>query len=61
MENFAPLLEANARLLDMKEIECARCGWNWIMFEGQTEADCPFCPKEPGGFVFVAPLVVGKQ
>jgi ribosomal protein S27E len=37
----------------MNEIECARCGWNWIMFEGQTEADCPFCPKELGGFVFV--------
>jgi hypothetical protein len=37
----------------MNEIECARCGWNWIMFEGQAEDDCPFCPKEPGGFVFV--------
>ena len=23
------------------------------MFEGEAEADCPFCPKEPGGFVFV--------
>jgi hypothetical protein len=39
--------------VDMNEIECARCGWNWIMFEGLTEVDCPFCPKEPGGFVFV--------
>jgi hypothetical protein len=36
----------------MKEIECARCGWNWIMFESQSEADCPFCPKEMGGIVF---------
>ena len=41
----------------MNEIECARCGWNWIMFEGQTEADCPFCPRELGGFVFVAPRI----
>jgi hypothetical protein len=39
----------------MNEIECARCGWNWIMFEGQTEADCPFCPVEPGGYVLVSP------
>lgn len=39
--------------LDMNEIECVRCGWNWIMFEGQTEVDCPFCPREPGGYVFV--------
>lgn len=38
----------------MEEIECARCGWNWIMFESETEDDCPFCPEETGGFVFVA-------
>ena len=37
----------------MNEIECARCGWNWIMSDCQTEADCPFCPKELGGYVFV--------
>jgi hypothetical protein len=43
----------------MNEIECARCGWNWIMFEGQTERDCPFCPKEPGGFVFVTETETG--
>ncbi len=36
----------------MIEIECARCAWNWIMFEGQTEADCPFCPPEFGGVCF---------
>jgi hypothetical protein len=23
------------------------------MFEGEAEGDCPFCPKELGGFVFV--------
>jgi hypothetical protein len=23
------------------------------MFEGETEGDCPFCPKEVGGLVFV--------
>lgn len=22
------------------------------MFEGQTEDDCPFCPRELGGYVF---------
>jgi hypothetical protein len=37
----------------MNEIACALCGWNWIIFEGETEVDCPFCPEEPGGFVFV--------
>jgi hypothetical protein len=52
VENFAPPLESNARLLDMNEIECARCGWNWIMFEGQTEDDCPFCPEFLGGITF---------
>ena len=39
----------------MNEIECARCGWNWIMFECETEADCPFCPAEPWGFTFTCP------
>ena len=43
----------------MNEIECARCGWNWIMLEGQTVDDCPFCPKEPGGFVFVTETQTG--
>jgi hypothetical protein len=48
-----PLLGISESLLDMKAIECARCGWNWIMYEGQTKGDCPFCPKELGGPVFV--------
>jgi ribosomal protein S27E len=39
----------------MTEIECARCGWNWIMFEGETEVDCPFCPEAIGGYTFTAP------
>jgi hypothetical protein len=43
----------------MNEIDCERCGWNWIMFEGQTKWDCPFCPKEPGGFVFVTDVKSG--
>lgn len=43
----------------MNEIECARCSWNWIMFEGQTEGDCPFCPEETGGFVFVTETLSG--
>lgn len=47
------MISISETLLDMNEIECERCGWNWIMFEGQTEGDCPFCPKEPWGFVFV--------
>jgi hypothetical protein len=37
----------------MNDIECARCGWNWIMFEDQTENHCPFCPKVPWTPVFV--------
>jgi hypothetical protein len=53
VNNFRALISISESLLDMKEIECARCGWNWILFEGQTEADCPFCPKEPGGYVFI--------
>ena len=36
----------------MIEIECARCSWSWIMFESQTEDDCPFCPVEVGGVSF---------
>jgi hypothetical protein len=50
LNRFIPISET---LLDMNEIECARCGWIWIMFEGQTEGDCPFCPEEPGAPVFV--------
>ena len=42
-------------LRDMKVVECARCSWTWIMHEGQTEADCPFCPKELWGFTLTAP------
>ena len=53
MDKLKPLLEISESLLLVNEIECARCGWNWIMFEGQTEDDCPFCPSELGGFVFV--------
>jgi hypothetical protein len=48
-----PLISISETLLDMNQIECARCGWKWIMFEVETEADCPFCPEEPWGFVFV--------
>jgi hypothetical protein len=36
----------------MNEIECARCGWNWMMLEGETEGDCPFCPKDRWGITF---------
>jgi|LakMenE01Jun11ns_1017448.scaffolds.fasta_scaffold9954257_4 hypothetical protein len=53
VSNSNRLISISESLLDMNEIECARCGWNWIMLEGQTVDDCPFCPKEPGGFVFV--------
>jgi hypothetical protein len=55
VENETPLLEVSESLLDMDEIECARCGWNWIMLEGQTENDCPFCPQTPWGYTFIAP------
>ena len=53
VENLAPFLDIYESLKGMKEAECARCGWRWIMYEGETEADCPFCPKKPGRFVFV--------
>ena len=52
VENQTPLISISESLLGMNEIECARCGWNWFMFEGQTEADCPFCPREWGGVSF---------
>ena len=32
-----------------------------MMFEGQTEGDCPFCPKVPGGFVFVMETKTGPS
>ena len=53
VDKSKPLLDISESLLDMNEIECARCGWNWIMFEGQTEADCPFCPANAGEPTFV--------
>jgi hypothetical protein len=54
VENHRPEFSISETVLDMNEIECTRCGWNWIMFEGQTEGDCPVCPKELWGPVFVS-------
>lgn len=48
-------MAASESLLCVREIVCVRCGWSWIMFTGETEADCPFCPSEPWGIVFIAP------
>jgi hypothetical protein len=36
----------------MVEILCSKCGWLWLLNEGETEADCPFCPKHIGDLVF---------
>jgi len=51
-ENSKRLISISESLLDMNEIECDRCGWNWIMYEGEAEADCPFCPKTLGVCTF---------
>jgi hypothetical protein len=55
VNNFISKVLANVKIVSMDEITCDKCGWSWLKMEGQIESDCPFCPQDPGGFVFVAP------
>lgn len=45
----------------MNDIECKRCGWGWILFEGRAEDDCPLCPDEPGLPLFVSGTTSGAE
>jgi hypothetical protein len=55
VDNLTTHMNISESIQNMKEIECGRCGWNWIRLVEDTEANCPFCPEDLWGFVFIAP------
>lgn len=55
MDKFVSCVPVDENILFMNEITCKKCGWNWLRLDEQSESDCPFCPEEPWGFVFIAP------